>query len=118
MEDMTPKEVFTRVKPEVIHLRIFSNQVYVHIPSEKRTKLEPSSEKGIFVGHSETSKAYRVYIPRQRKIAVSRDVIFKEGGTFKRSHDTKPVVVEDWERWALNVEQGPTTPTSGTQPSD
>jgi hypothetical protein len=71
VEDMTPEEAFTGVKPEVSHLRIFGSPVYVHIPSEKRTKLEPSSEKGIFVGYSETSKAYRVYIPRQRKVAVS-----------------------------------------------
>jgi len=64
MEDMTPEEAFIGVKPKVSHLRIFGSPIYVHIPLEKRTKLEPPSEKGIFVGYSETLKVYRVYIPR------------------------------------------------------
>ena len=41
-------------KPEVSHLRIFSCLVYIHIPREKRTKLDPSEKKGIFVGYSES----------------------------------------------------------------
>lgn len=37
---------------------------------EKRSKLEPTSKKGIFVGYSEISKAYRTHIPRQKLIQV------------------------------------------------
>jgi hypothetical protein len=59
----TPKEVFTGKKPEVNHLRIFGCPMYIHVPKEKRTKLEPSGKKGTFVGYNETSKAYRIYIP-------------------------------------------------------
>jgi hypothetical protein len=58
-----PKEIFSGEKPEVNHLRIFGCPVYVHVPKDKRSKLDPSRKKGIFVGYSETSKAYRVYIP-------------------------------------------------------
>ena len=50
LENKTPEEVFSRKKPEVSHLRIFSCLVYIHIPKEKRTKLDPSGKKGIFVG--------------------------------------------------------------------
>jgi hypothetical protein len=85
------------VKPKVSHPGIFGSPVYAHIPSEKRTKLDPSLEKGIFVGYSETSKDYKVYILGQRKITVSRDVRFEEGRTFRRSHDMEPMVVEDRE---------------------
>ena len=46
----TPKEMFTRKKPEVSHLKIFGCPVYVDIMKEKRTKLDPSRKKGIFVG--------------------------------------------------------------------
>lgn len=46
----TPEEVFTWKKPEVSHLRIFGCQVYIHVPNEKRTKLEPSGKKSAFVG--------------------------------------------------------------------
>jgi transposase InsO family protein len=46
----TPEEMFSGKKPEVIHLKIFGCPVFVHILKEKRTKLEPSGKKRIFVG--------------------------------------------------------------------
>ena len=59
----TPEEIFSWEKQEVSHLRIFGCPVFIHVPKEKRTKLEPFGRKGIFVGYSETSKAFRIYIP-------------------------------------------------------
>ena len=52
----TPKEIYTGKKPEVIHLKIFGCLVYVHILKEKKTKLDPSGKKGIFVGYYEVFK--------------------------------------------------------------
>ena len=74
IENKTPKEVFSSKKPEVIHLRIFCCLVYIHIPKEKNTKLDPSGKKGIFEGYSESSKAYRIYFPGFKKIDIIRDV--------------------------------------------
>ena len=37
------------------------------------------------MGYSESSKAYRIYIPEQRKVEVSRDVTFNENMSFKKS---------------------------------
>jgi hypothetical protein len=82
---MTPEEAFSGKKPNVENLRIFGRPVYSHIPKDKRNKLEPSGEKGIFVGYSESSKAYRIYILEQHKIEVSRDVTFNEKMAFKKS---------------------------------
>jgi hypothetical protein len=45
----TPKEMFSEKKPEVSHLKIFGCPVFVHISKERRTKLDPSGKKGIFV---------------------------------------------------------------------
>ena len=59
----TPKEAYSGKKPEVGHFRIFGCLTYSHVPSKKRTKMEPTAEKGIFVGYDEISKAYRIYIP-------------------------------------------------------
>jgi hypothetical protein len=84
VRNMTPEEAFTRVKPEVGHFKIFGCPVYIHIPKEKRTKLDPSGRKGTFVGYSESSKAYRIYILGQRQIEVSRDVTFEEEVAFMR----------------------------------
>jgi hypothetical protein len=85
---MTPEEAFTGVTPEVGHFRIFGCPVYIHVPKEKRTNLDPSGRKGTFVGYSESSKAYRIYIPGQRQIGVSKDVIFEEEITFRRSRES------------------------------
>ena len=52
---------------------------------EKRTKLDPSGKKGIFVGYSESSKAYRIYFPGYKKIDISRDVTFDEDTTYNKS---------------------------------
>ena len=68
LENKTPEEVFFSKKLEVIHLRIFDCPMYIHIPKEKRTKLDPSGKKGIFVGYSESSKAYRIYFLGYKKI--------------------------------------------------
>ena len=63
LRNKTHEEVLSGKKPEVSHLRIFGFPVYIHIPKEKRTKLDPSGKKGIFLGYSESSKAYRIYFP-------------------------------------------------------
>jgi hypothetical protein len=75
------------VKAAVGHLRIFGCPVYIHVPKEKRSKLEPSSKKGIFVGYRETSNAYRIYVPGHRFIEVNRDVTFHEEVAFRRSRE-------------------------------
>ena len=41
----THEEMFTGKKLEVSHLKIFGCPVFVHIPKEKRTKLDPSNKK-------------------------------------------------------------------------
>jgi hypothetical protein len=38
------------VKPDVGHFRIFGCLVNIHVPKEKRTKLDPSGRKGTFEG--------------------------------------------------------------------
>jgi transposase InsO family protein len=85
LKNMTLEEVFTGVKPEVGHFRIFGCLVYIHVPKEKRTNLEPSGRKGTFVGYSESLKEYQIYILGQRQIEVSRDVTFEEKISFRRS---------------------------------
>jgi hypothetical protein len=84
-------------------LRIFGCPVYVHVPKEKRSKLDPSGKKGIFVGYSETSKAYRVYIPGHRQIEISRDVTFDEDATFNRSRQNHIDEVHDEEPKAPRI---------------
>jgi hypothetical protein len=83
LKNITPEEAFNGVKPEIGHFRIFGCPVYFHVPKEKRSKLDPSGRKGTFVGYNESSKVYRIDIPGQRQIEISRDVIFEEEIAFK-----------------------------------
>jgi hypothetical protein len=82
---MTPEEAFSGKKPEVGHFQIFGCITYAHVPSEKRKRLEPMIERGIFVGYSETSKNFRIYLPSLRKTVLRRDVRFEEDRSFRKS---------------------------------
>jgi hypothetical protein len=64
--------------PVVKHLRVFGSTYYALIPEQKRNKLGARSRKCIFLGYSNTSKAYRLYNEENKKNIVSRDVIFLE----------------------------------------
>ena len=52
LKNKTLEEVFSEKKPEISHLRVLGCLVYIQIPKVKRTKLDPSGKKGIFVGYS------------------------------------------------------------------
>ena len=41
LDNKTSKEAFSEQKLEVSHLRIFGFPVYIHIPKDKRTKIDP-----------------------------------------------------------------------------
>jgi len=75
---MTFEEKFTSKKSDVSHLRVFSCIAYVHVPDEKRSKLDPKAKKCIFIGYSLEQKRYRCFNPSIRKLQVSRDVVFDE----------------------------------------
>ncbi len=75
---MTPEEKFTSKKPDVSHFRMFSYIAYVHVPDEKRSKLDPKVVKCIFIGYSLKQKGYRCFNPSTRKLQVNKDVVFDE----------------------------------------
>ena len=101
---LTVKKAFTGKKLKVGHFRIFGCLVYCHVPFDKRTKLDSTAEKGIFIGYSETSKAYRVYVPALKKTMVRRGVGFEEEKAFRKSYDV-PIVAGDHELVTPKEEQ-------------
>ena len=84
----TLQEIFTSENPEFSHLNIFGCHVYLHVPKDKISKLDRSGNKGIFVGYSDQSKAYIIYIPGFLKFEVISDVTFDEDATFNKSKKT------------------------------
>ena len=81
MHEVTPHEKYFRKKPDLSHTRIFGVIAYVHIPDERRQKLDPKSEKCILVGYSLEQKGYKCYNPSTQKVRVSRHVVFDESAS-------------------------------------
>ena len=59
--------------------------------------MESSQKKGTFVGYSETSKEFRIYVPAERHVEVNQDVNFHDEETFKWSNELEcdPEIEED-----------------------
>src|SRR5437773_7068442 len=87
----TPYELWHGVKPNLSHLKVIGSTAYVHIPKEKRTKLDTYSHKGILVGYGGTNQ-YKVWDLTKNDVVVSRDVVFIEG---KPVNQTPAVYVEE-----------------------
>ncbi len=81
VEDKTPYELWKGKKATSEHLRIFGTECFVHVPSQRRQKLDAKSIKGYLVGYSGDKDGYRIYIPERDDIVLSRDVIFKDEQT-------------------------------------
>jgi hypothetical protein len=78
VHSMTPEEKLTGKKPNVLHLKLFGCIVYMHVPNETRSKLDPKTEKCIFIRYSLKQKGYKCFNPSILNLQVSRDVVFDE----------------------------------------
>jgi len=78
--DETPYEVLFQKKPTISHLHPFYTKCYVHIPEEKwaaASKLDARALEGHFIGYTETTRRFHVYIPSQHKVDTYRQVKFE-----------------------------------------
>ncbi|XP_042974836.1 uncharacterized protein LOC122306472 [Carya illinoinensis] len=82
VQNMTPEEAWSRRRLAVDYFKIFDCIAYAHILDEKRKKLDDKREKCVFLGVSETSKAYKFFNSLTQKIVTSRDVVFDEKNTW------------------------------------
>jgi hypothetical protein len=77
-DEVSPHEQYFGTKANLRHLRVFGSIAYVHIPKEKRKKLDVKAEKCILVGYSDEQKGYKCYNPQTKQACVSRGVVFDE----------------------------------------
>lgn len=82
-------EVWADKNPSLSHLRVFGCEAFVHVPREKRSKLDSKSEKSIIIGYKDGVKGYKLWNHVTRKIVHSRDVIFKEVRGTSKVEDVK-----------------------------
>ena len=58
--DKTPQEVWTGKKPSIKHLNFFGCDAYVHVPKDKRSKLDNKAEKCICISYKDGMKGYKL----------------------------------------------------------
>lgn len=122
VEGVTPEEAWSGNKPVVEHFRIFGCVAHVHIPDQRRIKLDDKSKKCMFLGVSDESKAWRLYDPVLKKIVVSKDVVFEEEKGWnwgKSDEETRKEVFEFEEETENQIAEGRTdavAPINATAP--
>ena len=99
---ITPEEAYTGKKPYVGHLRAWGCLAYPFIPLEKRRKLQPIAGKAIFIGYMPTSRQYKLYDPKAKRVIVSTAPIFREGQRLSYDWGNQPLgdivtVFDPWE---------------------
>jgi hypothetical protein len=75
--NLTPHEVWSGKNPSLSHLKVFGCDAFVHVPREKRIKLDKKSVKCIFIGYREGMKGYKLWDLASRKTMYNRDVVFR-----------------------------------------
>ena len=115
----TPYEMWYGEKPSLSHLRTIGIKAHIHVPKEKRIKLDTNSHEGILVGYGGTNQ-YRVWDPFRNDTIVSRDVVFDEkfynaeaNTIFANIQVDEPRIIHD----SIEVLPGPPTGPLPTPPA-
>ena len=70
----TAYEIWNVKKPRVKYFRVFRSKCYILNDRENLGKFDAKSDKGIFLGYSTTSRAYRVFNKRTKTVMESINV--------------------------------------------
>ena len=85
--EKTPDELCKGRPNSVKYFRIFGSKCFIKINDDSPGKFDSRTDKGIFLGYSTRSKAYKCYNNRLRRIVESIDVKIDEGLPEKRIED-------------------------------
>ena len=77
LNNICPLEKLTGFKPTVRHFRPFGCLVYIHVPKEKRRKLDDKAQSGVLM-RCLPHRNYKIYIPDNNKVHISPHVRFVE----------------------------------------
>lgn len=89
IEHKTPYELWYGEKPDLSKLKVFGSPCVVHVPKEKRSKLDTTGVPAIFVGYG--FNGYRCWWPEKWKVISSRDIAVNES----RSEGTEVELEDD-----------------------
>ncbi|GJV35002.1 ribonuclease H-like domain-containing protein, partial [Tanacetum coccineum] len=91
----TPYELFRGRTPALSFMRPFGCHVTILNTLDHLGKFDGKSDDGFFVGYSLTSKAFRVYNIRTRKVEENLHIRFLEN---------KPIVTGDGPKWLFDID--------------
>jgi hypothetical protein len=74
----SPTQILYRRNPTYTHLQVFGCLCYPLFPSTSIHKLQPRSTSCVFLGYPSNYRGYKCYDLSNRKIIISRHVIFDE----------------------------------------
>ncbi|GBL99318.1 hypothetical protein AVEN_206744-1 [Araneus ventricosus] len=64
--------------PNIGYFKTFGCEAFVWNNKKNREKFEPRALTGIFLGYSDNSKAYRIWLTEAKRVEISRSVKFLE----------------------------------------
>ncbi|GJZ17417.1 putative ribonuclease H-like domain-containing protein [Tanacetum coccineum] len=94
-QNKTPYELFRGIKPAIGFMKPFGCHVTILNTLDKLGKFDGKSDEGFFVGYSLSSKAFRVYNIRTRKVQENLHVGFLEN---------KPMVEGNGPKWLFDLD--------------
>lgn len=75
----TPYELWHGKRPQMKSLALFGSECFVKVLNQNRSKLDNCSKQLILLGFDENNcNIYRCYDKDEKKIVISRDVVFKK----------------------------------------
>ena len=130
LKHKSPTQILYHRDPTYTHLRVFGCLCYPLFPSTTIHKLQPRSTPCVFLGYPSNHRGYKCYDLSNRKIIISRHVIFYESQfPFAKLHtpssttydflndELNPILIHQWQNQILQPPQSPSptavhTPTS------
>ena len=113
-EGVSPMQAAVQMVPELADLRVFGCRVFLHVPKERRLKMEPKARLGIHVGYQPANNTYMVWVPEdgsnvlKGRLYESRDVTFDETWRYRsREEPAAPVGEEESSGAESEEEQAP-----------
>ena len=88
----TPYELYKGRKPTLGYFRVFGSKCFILNTKDYLTKFDPKSYEGVFLGYSQTSKAYIVLNKETLRVEESLNITFDESPPPSK---TSPLVDDD-----------------------
>ena len=100
--EKTPYEIWTGKRPSLSFLKIWGCEAYVKC--QVSNKLEPKSDKCLFMGYPKETKGYYFYNPIENKVFVAWNVVFLEREFISKGTSGSKVQLEEVREPQDNIE--------------